>query len=124
MHSFVHIEDRKIFSLAEAQRILPIIQKITEKAQKETQVLVQQLELIQQVDAQRSKVLEIRIDEIMNQWRGQISRLGGIPQGVWVVDFDHGNGLYCWKYPEMNIYCEHGYQDGFTGRRYLKTPTA
>lgn len=119
VHSFIHLKERKIFSLEEAQRVLPVIHKITEKAQKETQALIQQLEMIQQVDATRARELEQRLDTTMSQWRDQVSRLGGIPQGVWVVDFDHGNGLYCWKYPEREICCEHGYQDGFSGRRKL-----
>jgi hypothetical protein len=32
------------------------------------------------------------------------------------VDFDNGDGYYCWCYPEHSITHYHGYSDGFAGR--------
>ena len=34
----------------------------------------------------------------------------------WLVDFDNGEGYYCWKYPEDTVGHFHGYEDGFAGR--------
>jgi len=35
---------------------------------------------------------------------------------LWLVDFDNGEGYYCWSYPEPAITHYHGYDDGFAGR--------
>jgi hypothetical protein len=32
------------------------------------------------------------------------------------VDFDNGEGYYCWSYPEPAITHYHGYEEGFAGR--------
>ena len=37
-------------------------------------------------------------------------------KGMWLADFDAGNGYYCWKFPENEIRFWHGYKDGFSGR--------
>ena len=37
-------------------------------------------------------------------------------KGLWLVDFDNGEGYYCWKYPESVVCHYHGYEDGFAGR--------
>ena len=37
-------------------------------------------------------------------------------KGLWLVDFDNGEGYYCWSYPESSITHYHGYDDGFAGR--------
>ena len=37
-------------------------------------------------------------------------------KGLWLVDFDNGEGYYCWSYPEPAITHYHGYDDGFAGR--------
>ena len=42
--------------------------------------------------------------------------LGIVVKGLWLVDFDNGEGYYCWKYPEPAIRHYHGYDEGFAGR--------
>ncbi len=42
--------------------------------------------------------------------------LGLEAKGLWLVDFDNGDGYYCWSYPEPAITHYHGYGDGFGGR--------
>ena len=37
-------------------------------------------------------------------------------KGMWLVDFDTGEGYYCWHYPEPEICYFHGYDEGFRGR--------
>ena len=37
-----------------------------------------------------------------------------------VVDFDNGEGYYCWRYPEETIGHYHGYDDGFAGRMKIQ----
>jgi hypothetical protein len=43
-------------------------------------------------------------------------QLGCLPKGIWLVDFDNGEGYYCWRYGDDQIEYFHGYSDGFSGR--------
>lgn len=119
METLFHLNGPRILNRQEARRLLPVISKITQRAQKEIRDLVQRLELVRQINEQEATQIEDEIDVLMNQWREQVSRLGGHPKGVWIVDFDNGSGFYCWKYPEKDIFFEHGYKDGYLGRRKL-----
>ena len=42
--------------------------------------------------------------------------LGLEVKGPWLVDFDCGSGLYCWRWPEVKLEYFHGYDEGFAGR--------
>ena len=48
----------------------------------------------------------------------RLSRHDGacVVKGLWLVDWDCGDGYYCWRYPEASIAHFHGYDDGFNGR--------
>ena len=49
-----------------------------------------------------------------------MTALGGQPKGLWLVDFDSGDGFsFCWKYGEEEIAHVHAYDAGFAGRRYI-----
>ena len=45
-----------------------------------------------------------------------MQELGAEAKGLWLVDFDAGNGYYSWKHPEPTVSDYHGYDDGFAGR--------
>ena len=49
----------------------------------------------------------------------KMERLGLVVKGLWLVDFDTGDGYLCWKYPELRINHYHEYNAGFAGRREL-----
>ena len=49
-------------------------------------------------------------------WTRDMEILGVVVKGLWLVDFDSGEGYYCWKYPEPAVSHYHGYDDGFPGR--------
>gem|GEM_PF-5934521 len=56
----------------------------------------------------------------IEKWQKKVERLGGEPQGLWIVDFDNGQGYFCWKFPEAKIGFWHGYEDGFSKRIALQ----
>ena len=45
-----------------------------------------------------------------------VQSLGLEAKGLWLVDFDNGEGYYCWSYPEPTIAHYHTYDAGFAGR--------
>lgn len=110
---------RRVFSLLEAQEILPLIYRITDGAQKEVKHLVNRMEAIKNVSGQKASEVEEQINEVVEQWQKKLQKLGASPKGLWLADFDNGQGYYCWKYPETAIQFEHGYNDGFSGRSPL-----
>lgn len=53
-------------------------------------------------------------------WVERIHRLGALAKGLWLVDFDTGDGYLCWAYPEERIEYFHSYESGFKSRRRIK----
>ena len=69
-----------------------------------------------QAISEQTYQLERSIGELLNKWSEKILKLGCIPKGVWLVDFDNGRGYYCWRYGDVNSLYFHGYHEGFSGR--------
>ena len=36
-------------------------------------------------------------------WTRDMEMLGVVVKGLWLIDFDSGEGYYCWKYPEPAV---------------------
>jgi hypothetical protein len=54
--------------------------------------------------------------DVVNGWAEEVQSLGLEAKGLWLVDFDNGQGYYCWCYPEETVRHYHGYEEGFRGR--------
>jgi hypothetical protein len=67
----------------------------------------------------RMVVVEKEYEAVVKRWVRKMERLGLVVQGLWLVDFDTGEGYLCWKYPELRIGHFHDYTSGFSGRRPL-----
>jgi hypothetical protein len=114
--SITPLNHKKIFTLEEAQQVLPLVYSVTDKAQKEVKHLMNKMEAIKNVSGQRASEVETEINTIVERWQHKMQRLGASPKGLWLADFDNGKGYYCWKFPETQIGFWHGYNDGFSGR--------
>jgi hypothetical protein len=108
------IKGKKSFTLLQAKGILPIIKRVTARSYKKIQKLGVQSTFIQ--DPETKKQIDALMEAEFKNWQIKISKLGGIPKGMWLVDFDYGNGFYCWQFPENDISHFHDYQNGFQGR--------
>lgn len=104
------------FTLVEAQEMLPLIYRLTEDSAKKAKYLMGCVEALPDKKSSRALELQDQVNDIIERWQNKIERLGAKPKGLWLADFDNGNGYYCWKFPEVKILYKHGYQDGFTGR--------
>ena len=57
---------------------------------------------------------------MLHDWASSILQLGVDVKGLWLVDFDSGDGIYyCWQHPEEKLEYFHDYDSGFAGRRSL-----
>jgi len=110
----------KVFSLDEANDILPEVIRITERA-------------IAEIEAQEFPWRRLNLDKfdpltrmtfadlVRRRWVEEIAELGAQPKGFFTVDFqsEQPDLLYCWTYGETAItHCHKAYET-FVDRRRL-----
>lgn len=108
----------RAFTLAEAQALFPVVWKLTQAAHRELEPVRQQLAAMVPANPQIREV-ESRYEAIVRRWVGKMERLGLVVKGLWLVDFDTGDGYLCWRFPELKIGHYHGYHEGYDVRRPL-----
>jgi len=106
---------RHTFSYHQALAMLPSVQQLTEVAVSRVEALFNRVQSRAEM-RRREDELRLAMDEIAQQWAAEITSLGCEAKGLWLVDWDSGDGYYCWKYPEETIAFFHSYEDGFAGR--------
>ena len=95
--------------------MLPRVRALTERAAHEVDQLSRVIHRLEETDPARAPALA-ELDGVVAAWTGRLQGLGLEVKGLWLVDFDNGDGYYCWKYPEVTILHYHGYDEGFSGR--------
>lgn len=108
-----------IFTLEEAGQLLPVILRLTKYHSKKVDALISRLET-EYPQGRGGSAIEEEINSLINSWHDKIKKLGAVSKGLWLVDFDSGDGHFCWKYPEEEIKYWHGYSDGFSNRRPIE----
>ncbi len=102
--------------------MLPLIKDITGDYYQKSSALATEL---------RSQVFPENIQEekeeslssLVKSWTHEMVSIGAEVKGLWLVDFDHGNGYYCWTWGENDVLYEHGYNDGFRARKLIEETT-
>lgn len=115
----VPCDDPRMFTLAEAHALFPLVRRITEAAYRELEPVRRKLEAMVPANPRMQEV-EREYEGIVKAWVGKMERLGLVVKGLWLVDFDTGDGYLCWKFPELKLGHYHGYHEGFSGRRPLR----
>lgn len=105
----------RVFTYREALDSFPTIERITELAVRQIEALVSRIRSREELDGRRAE-LEEAYRQIVEAWTMEINRLGCDAKGLWLVDWDSGDGYYCWRYGEATIGHFHGYDEGFAGR--------
>lgn len=115
----IELKPRRVFSYTDIMELLPIIHRITRQYSEKVAKLIQKLE---HVSGQEKLVsaTELEINDLIQEWQVKVEKLGAVTKGLWIADFDSGDGYFCWKFPEEQILYWHGYRDGFSGRRPIK----
>ncbi|HXE80820.1 MAG TPA: DUF2203 domain-containing protein [Vicinamibacterales bacterium] len=103
------------FTLEEANALLPTVRQITDRAVREAASLAEHMASVMPGSDEHRR-LEEELHAIVTGWAAEVEALGAEAKGLWLVDFDTGDGCYCWKHPEPSVTHYHGYTDGFAGR--------
>ena len=113
-----HPGEPRIFSLSEAEELLPVIRKLTAFASQELDPC--QLRMRQLLDCDpRLAPLEREFETIIRKWVERVQRLGVTVSGLWQIGFDTGEGYLCWRYPELRLAYFRGYAESLHNRRRL-----
>lgn len=105
-----------MFTLEEARALLPQVRDITQRYYDRVQALRDGLH--DDEDSEAVGRLEQRLNTELQHWVAELNELGVEVKGLWVADFDSGDGYYyCWKLGEDDIEHFHRYETGFAGRR-------
>lgn len=107
--------DKKVFSYDEAISLFPHVRDLTESAVKQIEALVNTLESRDELETRRGELEEAR-ERIFRLWAQEVHSLGAEVKGLWLVDWDSGDGYYCWRFPETALSFFHTYEEGFAGR--------
>ena len=94
--------DARIFSLAEAQSLLPVVRKVTRRAVGDFDPVRGRYRNLLDCDPRKPQ-LALQYEKIVRLWMTKMARFGLVARGLWAVDFDTGDGYLSWKYPELRL---------------------
>lgn len=124
MSNIFELNRTRVFTVEELEKILPVVRRITDEYFEKLQTLMSRLEALRTRDENQFDptftAIEKEINDNVQAWQNKLEKLGAQTKGLWIADFDAGDGYYCWKYPEEKVRYWHQYNDGFRGRVLLE----
>lgn len=117
----VYLKRPKRFTLEEARALIPAVQAATAAAIEAVEPLVDRMQAAD-TEETRAAVTE-QIQSLIDGWTDAITRLGAVPKGLWLVDFDAGDGYFCFHHGDDALEFFHGYDQGFANRVPIPQPS-
>lgn len=118
-------QEPKIFSLQEAQELVPLLQRITRKHETQVNKLIQSQQYLVKSGAP-DRVLESYqdgVNEELAKWAVKIKKLGCIPLPGCAVGIEAGGYYWSWFYNETKIEHYQLYTEDPGQRRHLSLRT-
>lgn len=107
----------RVFTLQEARDLMPRVKDLTKPVFELAASLAEELQQADESeDETRAEELRERLQTLVESWADAIRDLGPEVKGLWLVDFDSGDGYWCWAYPEETLDHWHSYEGGFSSR--------
>lgn len=105
----------RVFSYDEALSLFPAVREHTAAAVREIAELAAALGT-RPPAADEIADPESAFKAVVDRWTKEVESLGCEVKGLWLVDWDAGDGYFCWRHPEPALAHFHGYDEGFAGR--------
>ena len=103
MAEITSINQKRTFGWVEAMSLLPVVRRITQEAVQHAEALAVRYEALPEGNATR-RDLENELNSVILAWAAKIQKLGADAKGLWLVDFDAGDGcVYAWRYPDPEL---------------------
>src|SRR5207253_7086049 len=97
------INQKRTFGWVEATALLPVVRRITQDAVNQAESLAVRYEALPETSATRRE-LEVELERVILAWAAKVQKLGAEAKGLWLVDFDSGDGsVWAWRYPEGDL---------------------
>lgn len=121
MGDVIHISGRRVFTLPEANAMLPLILRITDKYENQITKLMGEQRFYVKTLAPQALVnkIDIEVARLMNEWGAKLTKLGCIVLGTRAASFDSGFGYWSWIYPEATVSHYYDYNQQIHDRRKL-----
>ncbi len=97
---------KRTFTFEEARKLLPAVRERTRRA----------LAKVEALGEEGNGPEGSAAKEVLRAWAQEMHELGIDVKGPWLLDFDSGDGYWCWRWPEETLDYYHGYDEGFAGR--------
>jgi len=109
MGEVIPIHSRRTFTKEEAEGLLPVIKRITEQVAEEVADLQERIRYVPHTEP-LYKRLYSKIDLAVRRWAIKVSKLGCEPRGIWLVDFDAGQGWFTWRLGDEGVAFFHSHE--------------
>jgi hypothetical protein len=96
MGLLIPIHSRRKFTRAEAEELLPIVRRITERTAYAVKEMRDELKWVPKQEPLYER-LTSRFDSAVKLWARRMSNLGCEPDGFWIVRFDAEGGSFLWR---------------------------
>lgn len=109
----------RVFTLAEANAILPEVIRVTEQAMQSLEILKNKLTTEVLIDEELARhQFEEQSGAFFERWAEEVIAMGTYPKGYFTVDFKSPvpDTLFCWTYGEDTVSHTHKVFQGFKDR--------
>ena len=92
----------QIFDLSEANQLLPVVIKITQRLHVKNFEIESRLKRLLMADPRRRHYQD-EFKENITEWKTKMEGLGVVVNNLWQIQFNVGSGFLCWQFPELVI---------------------